>query len=117
MHASALAFADRQRRPSVDRAHLRGFDPVKTKFNSTDAVVSITAQKVRAIRGSRNDAKGNPIQEYVADVEPKPEADNPSHAEIYGRPEFDNDKLFRRIRESLAFEVTWEILPAGYQHE
>ncbi len=105
------AFFDRRLRPSVDRALPRNNDPSETRFNTTDSVVSITAESVRTIRATRNDAKGNLIQEYVADVEPVPLPDNLAHAEIFGRPPFDNEKVFRRICEALTRRVKWAGLP------
>ena len=99
-------------RPSVDRAHLRGFDPSKTQFDLTDGVVGITASQVRAIRATRNDAGGKAVQEYVADVEPVPTEENPAHAEIFGRPGFDNKSVCRRVCENLARVATWELHPA-----
>jgi hypothetical protein len=109
LRISSQAFADRMMRPSVDRAPLRNFDPSLTRFNPSDGVVSVTARDVRSINATRNDANGNPVQEYVADVEPVPLPDNPAHAEIFGRPGFDNDKVFRRVCEALTRVIRWEI--------
>ncbi len=108
---SSQAFFDRYFRPSVDRAVLCGNNPDATGFAPTDGVVSLTAGAVRTLRATRNDKNGNPVQEYVADVEPVPLAGNPAHAEIFGRPAFDNDKAFRRLCDALSRRASWERLP------
>jgi hypothetical protein len=109
---SAQAFADRNRRPSVDRAHLCGNNSAYSRKNAGEGVVSLAARTVRTLTASKYDKDGKIIvQEYFADVEPVPLGDNPAHAEIFGRPAFDNDKVFRRICESLARNTAWEIVP------
>ncbi len=46
---SSQAFADRNQRPSVDRARLHSFDPSFTRLDPTDGVISLQAGDVRAI--------------------------------------------------------------------
>lgn len=108
---NSTAFADRARRPSVNRALLTNFNPQTTQRDASDCVVSVIAYDVRQIYEMRSDNKGDIIQTYVADVEPVPLPENPSHAEIFGRPEFDNDKVFRRICLSLVRASRIEIVP------
>ena len=71
--------------------------------------MGVTAYDVRQIHDTRSDNKGVIIQTYVADVEPVPLPENPAHAEIFGHPEFDNDKVFRRICLSLVCASRIEI--------
>lgn len=99
------AFRDRFNRPSVDRAHLRNFDPNLSivAFGADRGIVAIYAQEVRAISPLDDyDTKGNPITGPQVDVEPKPEENNASHAEIFGTPVIEKDKLFKRLRVSLS---------------
>jgi hypothetical protein len=105
-------FSDRMMRPSVDRAVLRDSDPGLSRFASSDGVLQLTAEQVRSITETRNNEKGRPVAAYVADVEPAPLPENPSHAEIFGRPGFDNKSVFRRVCERLAQLATWAMLPA-----
>src|SRR5437667_2196888 len=70
---SANAFNDKLRKPSVDRAHLTGFDPQLTRWEESDAVVSLVTEEVRAINSViERTATGAPIAPYVIDVRPDP---------------------------------------------
>lgn len=111
LRISASAFADRGRRPSVDRAKLRDNDPSLTRLHQTDAVASLIAAQVRHIQVSTNDSDGKPILAHAVDVEPVPLDENPAHAEIFALPFPDKDKTFERIRTSLAQLARWEIEP------
>ena len=97
---SSLAFNDTGRRPSVDRAMLCPNGPADTRqrFSSGSGVLSLTARDVRGISATH----GTSGQVYGVDVEPVPLPDNAAHAEIFGRPPFDTDKIFDRIKQSLA---------------
>ena len=86
IRVSSQAFGDRERRPSVDRAHLRDNNPEKTRFDNSYGVVSLIASSVREIEEPINDKNGNFVEMCYADVEPAPEIDNPAHAQIHGRP-------------------------------
>lgn len=112
LRISASAFADRGRRPSVDRARLRNNDPRLTRHNLSDGVASLAALQVRAITVSTNDSDGRPVLAHVLDVEPVPLDDNPAHAEIFAIPFPEKDKTFERIRSALAQLAHWEILPS-----
>lgn len=108
---SSAAFGDRKNlQPSVDRAVLRGYNPEKSKRESTDFVVSFTALKVRA------------IEEFprIIDVQPDPisgdpvEPDNPAHALIVAHQPFpSNNQEFKRFKRALArlANSNWEISP------
>ena len=104
------AFRDRYNRPSVDRAHLRNFNPrlARDTFGEDRGVIVIFAHEVRAISPlDAYDPKGNPIEGPQIDVEPKPvnEPDlplNPAHAEIFGTPAIKKDNLFKRLNVRLS---------------
>jgi hypothetical protein len=49
LQISSEAFRDRDRKPSVDRAELRGYDPTLSKLSDTDGVISLMTADVRAI--------------------------------------------------------------------
>ena len=115
---SSEAFSDRELRVSVDRAKLCNNNPKHTLGNGPGGVVGLVARDVRNIDDlTRNDRKGNPLQQFKIEVEPVPLSDNPAHAEIYAIPEFaDADKkgafhrLCRRLVR-LAEERQWVIPP------
>ena len=46
---SSQAFRDRNKKPSVDRAKLRAFDPSLSKLSDRDGIVSLMTRDVRAI--------------------------------------------------------------------
>jgi hypothetical protein len=61
--------------------------------------------------------KGNPLPDFIIDVEHVPLPDNDAHAEICGNPAFvraDRKKVFRRLGHRLAILAEargWEIVP------
>ncbi len=111
---SSQAFADRNQRPSVDRARLRNLDPSRTQLDPTDGVISLLVGDVRAIDTLQQpDVHGN-ISQVAVDVEHVPLPDNHAHAEIYTVPPA-TKSAFRRLRErltQLANQHPWEIKPA-----
>ncbi len=70
-------------------------------------MLSLVAGQVRALTTTH----GTTSNVYGVDVEPVPLADNPSHAEIFGRPPFDTDKTFDRIKQALARIATLTLRP------
>ena len=113
---SAAVFSDRKMRPSVDRAYLRGYQPERSKFSLSDGVLQVYAHQVRAISVLQNDEKGRPMpyRAFVADVEPVPVPENEAHAEIYGKPPFDNKSVFRRVCEVLTRNSEWAVEPTDW---
>ena len=119
---SSTAFNDSTQKPSVDRAKLCGFNPAYTKKKPTDGVVSLTARSVRQIAGVvQNNKDGKPILIHIVDVIPDQIKDHPSlpdnfaHALVAARPDFANDKVFNRLKESLAriaSQAGWLIEPS-----
>jgi hypothetical protein len=108
-YLSSQAFADRNRRPSVDRAKVCGHDPSYTQFRPSDYVCSLVAEDVRAIASVvKHDKKGVSQVRHNIDVEPVPLADNDAHAEIYAVPEISGGRLFERLLERLAYLARWE---------
>jgi hypothetical protein len=108
-YLSSQAFADRNRRPSVDRAKLCGHDPSYTQFRPSDFVCSLIAEDVRAISTVvKHDKKGVPQVRHNIDVEPAPLSHNGAHAEIYAIPEISGGRLFERLLERLAYLARWE---------
>jgi hypothetical protein len=103
---SSAAFASRDFRIFVDRAKLCNNDPRYTLGDEPGVVVSLIAEEVRNIDEiTRNDRKGNPVQQFRVDVEPVPLLGNPAHAEIYAIPEFieaDANGAFHRLCRRLA---------------
>lgn len=108
-YPSSQAFADRERRPSVDCGLLCGHDPGYAQFHPSDYVCSLTAEEVRAIDTVvKHDRKGVPRVRHNIDVEPVPLPDDPAHAEIYAVPEISGGRLFERLLERLALLARWE---------
>ncbi len=108
-YLSSQAFADRNCRPSVDRAKLCGHDPSYTQFRPSDYVCSLIAEDVRATATVvKYGKKGVPQVWHNVDVEPVPLSNNAAHAEIYAVPEISGGRLFVRLLERLAYLAHWE---------
>jgi hypothetical protein len=106
---SSMAFNDPGRRPSVDRAALCPGGPADTRdrFSLGSGVLSLVAGEVRSLTASH----GGTGATYGVDVEAVPLPNNPSHAEIFGRPPFDTDKVFERIKQALTRIATLTLPP------
>ncbi len=108
-YLSSQAFADRNKRPSVDRAKLCGQDSSYTQFCSSDYICSLVAEDVRFIATVvKHDKKGVPQVRHNIDVEPVPLSENVAHAEIYALPAISGGRLFERLLERLAYLAQWE---------
>ncbi len=106
---SCAFFADRNCRPSVDRARSCGYDPGYAQPHSSDYVCSLTAQDVRDIDTViRHDEKGVPRLRHNINVEPAPLPSDAAHAEIYAVPEISGGRLFERLLERSAYLARWE---------
>jgi hypothetical protein len=112
---SSQAFADRNMRPSVDRADLCENNPCHSQKDEKDAIVSLLTKDVRLIDSViQNNPKGEPEFTYKIDVLPRPFEDNQAHAQIEPSPEYRNKTPFRKLLERLARladERGWEIEP------
>jgi len=106
---SSQAFNDAGRRPSVDRAALCPGGPAETRdrFRPGSGVLSLVAKDVRRLTATH----GATGQVYGVDVEPVPLPENPAHAEIFGHPPFDTDRVFDRIKQALAGIATVTLPP------
>jgi len=122
---SSQAFADRERKPSVDRASFCGSDPSWAQMDQRDGVVSLMTGAVRELNTVvQRDSKGRETFTYKLDVEPDPifgrpgERDSPAHARIVPHPDYRTRSAFRKVMEQLAYlanERTWEMLPADFR--
>ena len=106
---SSQAFTDRSKEPSVYRHNLCESPPYGNppRLGETDAVAGLIAATIR-----RNSPLLHQGDEYQIDIRPEPE-DHLAHAVVFARPEFPNDKPFRRLRELLTkiIEQEWPIPP------
>lgn len=117
VHISASAFNDIGRKPSVDRAVLRGHDPSKTKASETDGVAGLIAVTVRGIDRIQRVAPNDRF--YRVDVVARPViADNEeglpenlAHAQVESDPDMESDSRFRKLKEALARIATWIVVP------
>jgi hypothetical protein len=116
---SSQAFRDASSSPSVDRASFCGHDPKHTQKNVEDGVISLICQNVRLIDSVvQRDSKGKEEFKYKIDVFPRPLLNNRAHAQIEPTPAYQNEKIFRKLRERLAFlanQRVWEILPLEFR--
>lgn len=109
LRISSNAFNDALRRPSVDRASLCIDGPAECqmRFAPGSGILSLLTEDVRAISATH----GVTGIIYCADVEAVPLPNNVTHAEIFGKPPFDTDKVFVRIKHSLARIAQLELKP------
>ena len=124
-----IAFQDPQKKPSVDRAKLRNYQPEKTKKGDSDGVVSLITEEVRNIADvntKRFDKKGKEIEviEHRVDVKYDPiyepiDEKNEAHALITPDPNYiggesSQTKTFKRLQLALARLATmkgWTLRP------
>jgi len=115
LHVSAEAFADRQHRPSVFRRHLCDAPPYSNppRLNPDNAVVSLTAGRVRETSPISHQSGKQPVVLYVIDIEPDiNEGQHRSHAVVYANPAFPNSNAFAKLKLRLAQLVEeWTIPP------
>ena len=112
------AFRDRNKKPSVDRASLREFNPALSRLDVSDGIVTLLTADVRAIGDvtTRIDETSVP---HEVDVEYSPLEQNPAHAQIVVRPEYLGSKkkqenAFHLLRVALARLATtngWTLRP------
>ena len=114
------AFWDRSRKPSVDRARLKNFDPASALLSKTNGIVSIKAGDVRAIGTVKTKHKNEVIADHAVDVIPDPTSENPAHSIIIVKPElFDSEskqrnafKLLQIALAELATKNGWTVEPS-----
>jgi hypothetical protein len=115
------AFRDRNKEPSVDRAKLRGFNPILSKLSETDGIVSLIANDVRSIGDVKtNNDNGESFHSVDVVYDPINEPiENLAHSQITVEPKFfgsDNKqkKAFKLLRIALARLATkkgWTVEP------
>lgn len=93
----------------MDRASLCYDGPAECqmRFAPGSGILSLLTEDVRAISATH----GVTGIVYCADVEAVPLPHNDTHAEIFGKPPFDTDKVFVRIKHSLARIAQLELKP------
>ena len=96
LKVSSEAFRDRDKKPSVDRAELRGFNPVLSKLSDTDGVVSLITADVRAIGTVKTKIQNTDTTVHAVDVIYDPTPENPAHSKIVVNPEFFGSKSKQR---------------------
>ena len=116
---SSQAFRDLNKKPSVDRAELKGFNPSLSKLNHTDGIVSLMTRDIRAIGTVKTKIKDADAVVHAVDVLYDPTPENPAHSQIIVNPEFFGSKnkqknAFKLLRRSLAKLATkngWTLEP------
>lgn len=97
----ASAFDDKFLRPSVDRSDLVDGDKATTceRLPQSVAVIPLSAGDVRRVGeiSEYNDKNKPTGRKHLIDVEPKPEPENPAHAEIFMTPGNASRGTFRRL--------------------
>lgn len=116
----SAAFRDTCKKPSVDRAKLKEFNPVLAKLNQTNGIVSLTADEVRSIGEVQTKIQGANTVVHAVDViyDPIP-GKNLAHSQIIVNPEFFGSKskknkvfkLLQRALARLATEKGWTLEP------
>ncbi len=123
LRVTSAAFLDRNMQISVDRASLCENNPTHTQKNESDGVIMFVAHEIRAVDDLKKSGgnKDKPAIDYIMDVVPAPEEENPAHAELRANPHFDEidrKKAFRTLRYKLA-EIAnrhgWLIKPNGFR--
>ena len=104
---SSEAFRDRERKPSVDRAALKGFNPALSKLSETDGIVSFIAVDVRTIGTVKTKIQNTDTIVHAVDVIYDPTPENPAHSKIVVNPEFFGSKnkqrnVFKLLQLALA---------------
>lgn len=109
------AFNDSAKRPSVDRATFRQFDPNRTRRTAEDGVVVLRAEAIRKLGPmTQSDDRGKLVSKHLVDVSPEPIFfSNCSHAEVISQPELGSSG-FKRLKDALvrlANEASWHVQP------
>ena len=113
------AFWDRSKKPSVDRAKLKDFDPASALLCKTNGIVSIKASDVRAIGTVKTKHENVVIDDHAVDVIPDPTCENPAHSIIIVKPELFGSqskqknafKLLQIALAGLATKNGWTLEP------
>ena len=120
LQISSEAFRDRDRKPSVDRAELRKFNPALSKLSDIDGVVSLMTAEVRAIGKVKTKTQNEDVVIHAVDVVYAPTSENPAHSLIIVKPEFFGSKnkqgnvfkLLQLALAELAEKNGWTVKPS-----
>jgi hypothetical protein len=120
LQISSEAFRDRDRKPSVDRAELRKFNPALSKLSDTDGVVSLMTAEVRAIGIVKTKIQNEDAVVHAVDVVYDPTPENPAHSQIIVKPELfgskskqkNTFKLLQLALAELAAKNGWTVEPS-----
>ncbi len=92
LNISSEAFRDRERKPSVDRAELKEFNPSLSKRSYTDGIVILITEDVRSIGSVKTKTNNGDAVIHAVDVTYDPTPDNPAHSKIVVNPEYFGSK-------------------------
>jgi hypothetical protein len=116
---SSTAFNDRHERPSVDLASLCPGEVPQSQLQNVAAVGFLLVEQVRALPVSLK--LGDEPFQYALDVEPRPIAANPAHAQIESVPVYAKKTHFRKVKEALSrileSGTQWAIRPVAQDPE
>ncbi len=118
---SSQAFGDRNKKPSVDRAKLRAYDPSLSKLSDTDGIISLMTGEVRAIGKVKTKNQNVDVIVHAVDVVYAPTPENPAHSQITVNPEFFGSrnkqrnafKLLQLALAELATKNGWTLEPGA----
>ena len=86
------AFRDISKKPSVDRAKLKEFNPFCSKLSDTDGIVSLIAADVHAISTVKTKNQDGDVVVHtvyvIYDPNPKSNPENYAHSQIIVDPDF-----------------------------
>lgn len=116
------AFRDISKKPSVDRAKLKEFNPFCSTLSNTDGIVSLIAGDIRAIKEVETktaDRDATHLVDVIYDPNPKSNPENYAHSQIIVDPEFfgtdsKKKKTFNKLQKALARLATkrgWTLTP------
>jgi hypothetical protein len=116
------AFRDINKKPSIDRAKLKEFNPFCSTLSDTDGIISLIAGDVRAIIevGTKTEDRDTThVVDVIYDPNPKSDPENYAHSQIIVDPEFfgtdrKKERTFYKLRRALARLATkrgWTLRP------
>lgn len=116
------AFRDIGKKPSVDRAKLKDFNPFCSRLSDTDGIVSLIAGDIRIIKEvetKTEDRDATHVVDVIYDPNPESEPENYAHSQIVVDPEFfgtssKKKKTFYKLQRALARLATkrgWTLVP------
>ena len=115
------AFWDQSRKPSVDRAKLKNFDPASALLCNRNGIVSIKAGDVRAIGTVKTKHENEVIADHAVDVISDPKPENSAHSlivivkpELFGSKSKQRNafKLLQIALAELATKNGWTLEPS-----